>query len=71
MALNATCVMFYLNSRREKLINARNIASVLFEVLKTVTYTATTQVILFISSVFIYLQLPFFHKSQHKLVRNK
>ncbi|XP_057451528.1 putative callose synthase 8 isoform X2 [Lotus japonicus] len=30
-------------SRREKLINARNIASVLFEVLKTVTDTASSQ----------------------------
>jgi len=39
--------MFYLNSRREKLINARYIASVLFEVLKTVTNTPSNQVFLF------------------------
>ncbi|KAK7272638.1 hypothetical protein RJT34_29359 [Clitoria ternatea] len=33
-------------SRREKLINARNIASVLFEVLKTVTDTTNTQALI-------------------------
>lgn len=35
----------YVNSYREKLINARIIASVLFEVLKTVTITPSNQVI--------------------------
>jgi len=41
-------MMLYPNSRRQKLINARDIASVLFEVLKTVTDPAASQVIPFL-----------------------
>jgi len=55
-----THMMLYSNSRRQKLINARDIASVLFEVLKTVTDPAASQV-----------NLPFPSNFMICLVRNK
>lgn len=56
--------MFHLHSHREKLINARYIASVLFEVLKTVTNAAGPQVfpiLSFFSLDLLLLFLVIFH----------